>query len=570
MKERARSIASAILNSFERHIFLFNRLTKSAKQRFEQAQWKQVHEAAKARTDYFDLRVEETRALLKNDFAITTLDEKLWRDVKRQYVVFVQNHNQAELAESFYNSVFCHLFDRRYFNNEFIFVEPTLRSSALASQISTRFLLSSNNLEETLLSIIKSFRLETHFIGLTQQVAQLAKSIKARDILPNQSDNIIKLDVVNSLFYRNKAAYLIGRIKQQTADLPFVVPIINNSNTDLKLDALLTTSEDIAIVFGFARAYFFVDCPYPSALVNFLSTLLPLKRTAELYAAIGFHKQGKTQFYRDLLTHLSQSTDQFTIAEGIKGMVMTVFTLPSYPYVFKIIKDTFSPTKTVSRQQVKAQYRRVKLHDRVGRLADTIEYSQVALPIKRFSKSLLQELTAVAENSLSFEDELVVIKHLYIERRMKPLNLYLTNATKRQIDRAMLEYGNAIKQLIAADIFPGDMLLKNFGVTRHGRVVFYDYDEINTMDQVRFRHKPKASTQDQLYAAKPWYTVEPGDVFPEEIAIFALANPKYREPFIKYHAELLECNYWHKIQQQLASGHVADVYPYAATLKLDV
>jgi isocitrate dehydrogenase kinase/phosphatase len=297
---------------------------------------------------------------------------------------------------------------------------------------------------------------------------------------------------------------------------------------------------------------------------------MPHKTKADLYSAIGFHKQGKTQFYRDFLHHLDNSDDQFVLAAGIKGMVMSVFTLPSYPYVFKIIKDKFAPSKTMSKQDVKGKYRLVKLHDRVGRMADTMEYSEVAFPKKRFNKELLIELESLAPSIIRYEgegdNELVIIGHLYIERRMTPLNLYLaealTNNNHSAINEALDGYGEAIKQLISADIFPGDMLLKNFGVTRHGRVIFYDYDEIAYMNEINFRVKPKAITEEQIYAAEPWYTVLPGDMFPEELATFALANPHYLKAFKLNHEELLHADYWQRCQKNVANGIYEDVFPY--------
>ncbi len=267
--------------------------------------------------------------------------------------------------------------------------------------------------------------------------------------------------------------------------------------------------------------------------------------------------------------HLDNSDDQFTLAPGIKGMVMSVFTLPSYPYVFKIIKDKFSPSKRMTKAQVKEKYRLVKLHDRVGRMADTMEYSEVAFPKDRFSAELTQELLNVAPSIIRFENELIVIQHLYIERRMTPLNIYLATATDKQINKAMYGYGKAIKQLIAANIFPGDMLLKNFGVTRHGRVIFYDYDEITYMNEVNFRIKPVAVTEEQIYAAEPWYTVEPGDMFPEELATFALANKKYRDAFCKHHADLLQASYWQKCQQNVAKGVFENVFPYPSNIRFN-
>ncbi|WP_448568987.1 bifunctional isocitrate dehydrogenase kinase/phosphatase [Thalassotalea ganghwensis] len=569
MNNLAIAIAKTILNGFERHIYLFFDITRSAKQRFELKQWQAVQDAAKARTDFYDQRVAETLNTIANDFQITRLDKILWQQVKETYVDLLRHHQQAELAESFYNSVFCHLFERKYYHNNFIFVESAVNFTEQQASdiIFTRYKPAKLGLLQTIHEIINSANFSVPFYQLKKRVSLLIQAFSQQTKLNEFQLEDISIDILNFIFYRNKGAYIIGRVLSPSGSTPFIVPIIHEKEHGLEIDALVTDAKTMAVVFGFARAYFFVDCQHPHALINFLKTLIPHKTRADLYASIGFHKQGKTQFYRDLLEHLSHSDDQFELAPGIKGMVMSVFTLPSFSYVFKIIKDKFSPTKQMTRQDVKRKYRLVKLHDRVGRMADTMEYSEVALPKARFAKELLEELQAVASSIIRFEDDLVIIKHVYIERKMTPLNLYLATATEKQIDKAMYGYGKAIKQLIAANIFPGDMLLKNFGVTRHGRVIFYDYDEITYMNEVNFRIKPEPVTEEQIYAAEPWYSVAPGDVFPEELATFALANPIYRQAFLNHHAELLDAHYWQNCQRQVAKGEYASVYPYPKRLR---
>ena len=564
------AIAKTILNGFERHIFLFGALTRSAKERFEQCQWQAIQEAAKERTDYFDKRVSETLQTIKQDFGIELLEIKLWQNIKACYVELLLNHPQAELAESFYNSVFCHLFERKYYHNDFIFVKASnlTEQQISAAQIYTRYYPAEKGLSKTITDIIRKASFSARFKHPKKEFSALVKAFIKKPELAKFPLEDLKLDILNFTFYRNKGAYIIGRVISPSGETPFIVAIVNDEKTGLHLDALLTEPENMAVVFGFARSYFFVDCLYPQALVNFLQALIPHKTRADLYAAIGFHKQGKTQFYRDFLHHLANSDDPFKLADGVKGMVMSVFTLPSYPYVFKIIKDKFAPSKKMTKKDVKSKYRLVKLHDRVGRMADTMEYSEVAFPKDRFSPELLDELMLVAPSIIRFEDELIIIQHLYIERRMTPLNIYLTNATDEQIEKAMFGYGEAIKQLIAANIFPGDMLLKNFGVTRHGRVIFYDYDEITYMNEVNFRVKPEAVTEEQIFAAEPWYSVAPGDMFPEELATFALANPKYRKAFLIHHSDLLDARYWQQHQRNITNGMIENVYPYPKELKL--
>ncbi|MEW6982262.1 bifunctional isocitrate dehydrogenase kinase/phosphatase [Colwelliaceae bacterium 6471] len=569
MKNLAYALAKTILNGFERHIYLFSEITLSAKQRFEQCQWAEVQAAAKARTDFYELRVQETLSTIKQDFRITALDNNLWQAVKAAYVDLLSTHLQPELAESYFNSVFCQLFERKYYHNAYIFVESTVSrfENEPTPDIYQSYRPAEKGLSQTIEEIMQAHQVDVPYENLQRDIDILISAFRRKAQKTRFKLEDLQFDILNSTFYRNKGAYIIGRVLSPAGETPFIVAVLNNEKGGLYIDALLTDSESMAVVFGFARAYFFVDCQHPHALVSFLKRLIPHKTKADLYSAIGFHKQGKTQFYRDFLNHLATSDDKLELAAGIKGMVMSVFTLPSYPYVFKIIKDKFSPSKNVTKKDVKAKYRLVKLHDRVGRMADTMEYSEVAFPKDRFSDELLEELTTVAPSLIRFEDDLIIIAHMYIERRMNPLNLYLAKASDEEINEAIFGYGQAIKQLIAANIFPGDMLLKNFGVTRHGRVIFYDYDEITYMNEVNFRVKPIPRTEEQIYAAEPWYSVDPGDVFPEELATFALANPKYRKAFLEHHADLLDASYWQQCQKNVAAGIYENVFPYPDNLR---
>jgi len=305
-----------------------------------------------------------------------------------------------------------------------------------------------------------------------------------------------------------------------------------------------------------------VDTEVPAAVVDFLRPLLPRKGKAELYTAIGLQKFGKAEFYRDFLKHLRYSGDEFVAAPGIRGMVMSVFTLPSFPYVFKVIKDRFAPPKDVTRDAVMAKYLLVKLHDRVGRMADSWEYSHIAFPLERFSPELLSQLRQEASESIALEGDQLIVKHLYIERRMTPLNLYLQSADEAAVRHAVKEYGDAVRQLAAANIFPGDLLFKNFGVTRKGRVVFYAYDELCYLTECNFREIPEAPFPEMEMSAEPWYTPGPNDVFPEELETFLLTDGRIRRIFLELHRDLLDPAWWRRRQENILAGQLEDVSPY--------
>ena len=354
------------------------------------------------------------------------------------------------------------------------------------------------------------------------------------------------------------------------ATLPFLLPIHRSEEGELFVDTCLTTHAEASIVFGFARSYFMVYAPLPGALVEWLREILPGKTTAELYMAIGCQKHAKTECYREYLHYITRCDEQFIEAPGIRGMVMLVFTLPGFDRVFKVIKDRFAPQKEMTAAHVRACYQLVKEHDRVGRMADTQEFENFVLDKRQIAPALLALLQAEAGNKLTDLGDRIVISHLYIERRMVPLNLWLEQVNGQALRDAVEEYGNAIRQLAAANIFPGDMLFKNFGVTRHGRVVFYDYDEICYMTEVNFREIPPPRYPEDELASEPWYSVSPGDVFPEEFRHWLCADPRIGPLFEEMHADLLRADYWRALQMRIKNGHVEDVYAYRRKQRFSV
>jgi isocitrate dehydrogenase kinase/phosphatase len=355
---------------------------------------------------------------------------------------------------------------------------------------------------------------------------------------------------------------VVGKVINGNAETPFVVPVLHDGDGRLVLDTILLDADSISTVFSLSRSYFMVDMDVPSGYVQFLRTLMPAKPRSELYTALGLAKQGKTLFYRDLLHHLHHSRDQFVEAPGTPGLVMHVFNLPSYPYVIKVIKDEFGPSKHVDRETVRRKFTMAHEVDRVGRMVDALEFTNLALPLGRFSRELLGQLERLAPSSIEIEGDDLVVKHCYVERRMIPLNVYLESATPEQVEHAVREYGDAIRELAIANVFPGDMLWRNFGVNRHGRVVFYDYDEIEYLTDCVFRSIPPPPNPEAELAKEVWHAVGPLDVFPEEFGSFLLGDPRVREVFLRHHAELLEPGFWRECQRRVAAGEIVDFWPY--------
>ncbi|HZP93539.1 MAG TPA: bifunctional isocitrate dehydrogenase kinase/phosphatase [Burkholderiales bacterium] len=562
-------IAQGTLDGFNRHYRLFRETSRHAKTLFEAGDWREIQRISRSRIAFYDRRVTETVEYLRRRFRTETLENAAWQQVKLHYVGLLANHRQPELAETFFNTVSCRILHRSYYHNDFLFVRPALSTEHIDSDPPTyrSYYPAKAGLRPTLRSVLEDFGLRNRFEDLARDLRQVLRAVRKKLPRPIRLEANHQVQVLSSLFFRNKGAYAIGKIVNGDAEHPFAVAILRNDDGSLYLDAILLEEEQLSILFGFSRAYFMVDMEVPSGYVQFLRTLLPRKPVAELYTMLGLQKQGKTLFYRDFLQHLRHSSDAFVIAPGIRGLVMLVFTLPSYPYVFKVIKDAILPPKEITREEVKRKYLLVKHHDRVGRMADTLEFKDVALPRDRFSPELLEELRALAPSVIEEEGDTVIVRHLYVERRMIPLNIHIDTAPDEEVKRAVEDYCLAVKQLAAANIFPGDMLFKNFGVTRYGRVVFYDYDEIAYMTECNFRRMPAPRTPEDELSAEPWYPVARNDVFPEEFAAFLLSDPRVRGAFVERHADLLSADYWNAIKRRIAAGHVEDVFPYPESMR---
>jgi isocitrate dehydrogenase kinase/phosphatase len=573
------AIARAMLEGFNLHYRRFRYVAQQAKARFERGDWGGMREAARERIDFYDLRVLDAVQRIERDFDLASLldaeRDALWQAVKQQYVALLAQHRQPECAETFFNSVCSKLLHRLYFNNAFIFVRPGVATDYMDSDPPSyrSYYPATAGLRTTLRQIVIDLGLACPFVDIERDLrfvmraiceAHRSAAVGGASALgrPFKIEPDCQIQVLSNLFFRNKGAYLIGRFLNGTRLLPIAIPILRNERGQLYVDTLLVSAEMIATLFSFTRAYFLVDMEAPSAYVEFLRSILPHKPASELYTMVGLQKQGKTLFYRDFLHHLRHSSDAFVIAPGIKGLVMTVFTLPSYPYVFKVIRDLIAQPKETDREQVMSKYRLVKIHDRVGRMSDTWEYSLVALPRRRFSPELIRELLTYCPGVVEIDDETVLLKHVYIERRMTPLNIYLLHATDAEVDRAIREYGQAIKDLAAANIFPGDMLFKNFGVTRLNRVVFYDYDEIEYMVDCNFRAIPPAPNEEAELSGEPWYSVGPRDVFPEQFGPFLLGDARIRAAFLKHHADLLTPEFWQRRKERILAGRMEDIFPY--------
>lgn len=561
-----RDCVHAVRDVFDDYHVRFRTAARRAARHFRTRDWTAVRDETPERLRLYARSVDHAIAQVVRRARDAARERVLWSAMRDEYAGLIQGRPDEEIAETFFSSVTRRRFATIGVDDELEFQHPwSATRECKAKDAPRRWCSGAGGLEPLAATLLADL---THTLAdPAGDVLRVAIAIAAalRDAFGDEA--VDGADVLTSIFYRNKGAYLVGRLQRGTRQLPLAIALLSEDE-GIVVDAVLTSEAELSIVFGFAWSYFHVDVERPSATVAYLGALMPYKRIDELYTSIGYNKHGKTELYRTLSHHLRSADASFEPAPGVKGLVMAVFTLPSLNIVLKIVKDRIHPAKRTTRRNVMRQYRDVFLRDRVGRLADAQLFQGLAFPRRCFPDELLQELLHVAPSAVHVHDADVVLDHVYTERRVRPLNLYVTETEPRAAEAAILDYGQAIRDLAAANIFPGDLLLKNFGVSRHGRVIFYDYDELAPLTDCRFRRFPAPRSPDDELSAEPWFSVTEHDVFPEEFAPFLVPNGRLREVFLDAHSDLLDARWWCAVQERVRTGELVDTFPYPAVRRL--
>ncbi len=560
--------AVAILRAFEDYADRWMIVTRRARIRFQQRDWAGMQSDTSERLSLYGEAVrpavDEIRSLLGD----RVRDPMLWAGMKAVYSGLIMSRNDWEIAETFFNSITRKVFDTVGVNQQIEFVDTDFEVPPTPAGTSmVRTYAHTADLPGLIVSILEDADLGVSFADLADDAAAVAERVSGRLHEASALPSVERAEVLDMVFHRGAAAYLVGWILSASEQFPLVLAVEHREGGAV-VDAVLLHENEISILFSFTRSYFHVDAERPYDVVRFLKRLMPRKRTAELYISIGRNKHGKTELYRDLLRYLKGSTDRFEVARGKKGLVMAVFGLPGHVDVFKVIRDRPGYPKTITREEVMAKYSLVFQHERGGRLMDVQSFEHLSFPVERFDEALLDELIAECGNTVRVEGGEVVIEHLYVERRVIPLDIYVREASPLHARTAVVDFGRAIKDLASNDVFPGDLLLKNFGVTRHGRVVFYDYDDLTTLQGINFRHMPAPRSFEDEFSSEPWFQVGPDDIFPEELKRFLGLTDELRDAFLEAHDDLFSEDWWHDKQATLEAGVHIPIYPYGEAARL--
>jgi len=567
MAEVAHSCARRIAEAFADYNAEFRAITRRAPLRFDSRDWKGSQRDAVERIELYDRLVNQTVAELKLRLGPQALDRELWTRIRERFAEQIEGVPDNEFSKTFFSSMTRRLFGTVGVAPGIEFVATDLDPLAsIKSAVGTNVYVNRGSLQLLFEDLLGDLRFRSTWKDFDASVTHVTSEINAHLNIIGERRVAQRVEVIRPVFYQFTRAYVVGKIIGRDFVLPLVIAL-KNTDRGILVDAVMMAEGDVSIVFGFARSYFHVDLERVGEAVVFLKSMLPRKPVSELFTVLGRAKQGKTERYRELVRHLSHTSDRFVHAAGERGLVMVCFTLPSFDVVFKVIRDKFPYPKNVLREEVLAKYQLVFKHDRAGRLVDAQEFKRMRFPLERFAPELLEELLSETANTVHVEGADLIFDHMYIERRMTPLNIYLRQATESAAALAVLDYGQCIRDLAYTNIFAGDLLLKNFGVTRHGRVIFYDYDELCHITDCHFRDLPQATNHEDEMRGEAWFYVADNDVFPETFLNFLAFNDAQRAVFLNVHAEVLTADFWRHVQQRLAAGEALEVLPYHPHLK---
>lgn len=558
-------------NALDDYAARFDEITRRGRERFRARDWRGSYDDAAARLRVYSSVLDGLTNTVESLMESRLRDRAVWSAIKAVYSALIAQSLRWEIGESFFNSLTRRIFTTEGVDQSIEFVDTDFDAPPTTSGADVYRSYSGAPLVELLRRVATDAGAggfeESCWNDLSVRLAVAAERLGAA----LEGSTAVKLEIVGATFYRGRGAYLVGRAFSSDngeAPAPLAFCLRHPDAGGIVLDALLIGEADLAILFSYTRAYFRVDVLCPFGLVRRLRELMPRKRLADLYNAIGYNRHAKTEFYRDFVRHLQNSTDCFVTAEGTRGMVMLVFTLPSYDVVFKLIRDRFDAPKDSDRRDVMRRYRIVFEHDRAGRLVEAHEFEHLRIARHRFEPELLEQLLHDAGATVRLDGGDLVINHAYVERRVRPLNLFFAECAAQAAPAAACDYAQAIKDLAASNIFAGDLLTKNFGVTRHGRVVFYDYDELCWLTDCNFREMPQATSHEEEMSAEPWFSVRANDIFPQEFLSFLSFPKPARDELLKRHGDLFRPEFWRGMQEKLRAGELPELLPYEQERRL--
>lgn len=565
--------ARCILQEFDDYYLESRRIPEEVKRAFEQRDPARALELSKRRLSIYSEGVRGLAAEFQRVYPLLSQDTEFWEQVEEDYLPLVEGRYEEDLALAFAHSTRRMIFKDHWRPVKYSF--GAARSSFGGPRQVHRDVPAGPRLtRETVLEIFKLPGFSCPWRNVeagAQAVADRVNSDLGLDGPGESAPTMSMVQMVEAGFFRDRMAFLVGRIVMSDGRLvPLVLALVNLAD-GIVVDAVLTCEADAHNIFSSTLANFHVTNPYYHELAAFLHSILTRRALGLHYSTIGFNHVGKVTVMNEVRRELVASGEVFATAPGLRGTVAIAFSAPSSNYVLKVIRDEPTPQYKwdhfPGRDAVLAKYDDVHAINRTGSMLDNIVYRNLELDRSWFDPDLVEELLANAGGTVSAEGGTLVFRHLIAQARMVPLPVFLETASPEDAETVIVNLGWCIKNNAAGNIFNKDLDGRNYGVGRFLKVFLFDYDAVEVLTDVKIHtNTDRVEGEEDI----PDWFFEDGVIFlPEEIEVgLRVLENGLRRPFRAHHGDLATVRYWERMQNALGEGRVPPitVYPHSRRL----
>jgi isocitrate dehydrogenase kinase/phosphatase len=553
----------------EYHLFYkeFLNILDLAKLAFEKRDFASSIRVSSRRLSLYSISITEIGNRLKLKFPEIHKDIDQWWEVESCYQGLIQGEYDEDIARAYLHSLRRKIYQGEWRPTDYSFTEMDSAAGELSAQIVKSIELDGGLTKTVVREILNIPEFTSSYADIDDDSGRILDRVVGNlSRSPRNAQRLVRVEMINTGFYRNRGAYLVGRLVFEDGRLAPLIIALLNDESGIYVDAVLTSETYAHNIFSSTLANFHVTSSYYHEVSAVLKSIMPRRPLGLHYSTIGYNHLGKVAVMRELESELVGTGMVLETAVGSKGTVAMGFASQNSAYNLKVIRD--KPTRQYKwgefegLESVIRKYTRVHEINRTGSMLDSIIYYNVRLDRRWFSSDLLTELLSNASMSVSLTGDDVIFKYLIVQIKLTPLTVYLENASEKQAETVIVNLGYCIKNNAAANIFNKDLDARNYGVSAFSMVYLFDYDALEELKEVKIR--TNLDREDGEEDIPDWY-FEDGVVFLPEELVSGLCIPQRRlcDLFARRHANLLTTAYWNEIQQDLLAGTVprVSVYP---------
>jgi isocitrate dehydrogenase kinase/phosphatase len=576
VRAEAAEAAGIILGAHRRYLARFNGITAKAQETFETRAWIQGALHAAERVRLYRDAVDGVWLGLERAYSGQLLSREFWLAGRRALLETVFDDYDADLALTFFYSTMRLAFDRLDAPVEYADDGLAERSHVSSPHPATRrYRADGGRLSASIAQALADCAFRAPFRNLAPEAGLAAGRMLEGWRAEIGASTPRHLEILRPVFFRDQEAYIAGKLWAREGEMP-VVLALRNDERGIALDAVLTGKEDMRnILFVSTRSTFHVLADEYREVLAFLDSLAPERGHPAMCAVLGFTHPARVALNQRLRDHLARTRERFARVPGREGMAMVVFGPPGFPYVFKVIRDFSAKQGWTGRQRIMDVYRWVHEINRGRLMLDAWIYRNLRFPRDAFEPGVLQELLSAAPQSVRLDGDAVILKDVYAQRRVRPLNTFFEEEEERALrERAADALGCFIKDLASMGLFVSDCygLTFNLGLTHGFNAALFDFDDLGSLLRHNFRETPPMDEKDELLwnpeVDGPWFAVAENDVLVDEWERFLGVPLDLQACFREKHGDLFTTAYWTQVQRRILSGEQHYVLPYPQERRL--